>query len=42
MLGLAQGRLDGVKSELGERGDIPSVYGVVRKESGLEFRNKGE
>ncbi|CAA9961663.1 hypothetical protein PTMSG1_05040 [Pyrenophora teres f. maculata] len=41
MLGLAQKRLDGVKSELGDRGDIPSVYGVVRKESGLEFKNKG-
>ncbi|CBX90974.1 similar to 6-phosphogluconate dehydrogenase NAD-binding [Plenodomus lingam JN3] len=42
MLKLAQGRLDGVKSELGERGDIPSVYGVVRKEAGLEFKNKGD
>jgi 3-hydroxyisobutyrate dehydrogenase-like beta-hydroxyacid dehydrogenase len=42
MLGLAQERLDGVKQELGERGDIPSVYGVVRKEAGLEFGNKGE
>ncbi|KAL1800067.1 hypothetical protein ACET3X_000409 [Alternaria dauci] len=41
MLGLAQTRLDGVKSEIGDRGDIPSVYGVVRKESGLDFRNKG-
>jgi 3-hydroxyisobutyrate dehydrogenase-like beta-hydroxyacid dehydrogenase len=41
MLGLAQGRLDSVKSEIGDRGDIPSVYGVVRKESGLEFKNKG-
>jgi len=40
MLGLAQGRLDSVKSEIGDRGDIPSVYGVVRKESGLEFKNK--
>lgn len=41
MLKLAQGRLDRVKEELGDRGDIPSVYGVVRKESGLEFKNKG-
>lgn len=42
MLKLAQGRLEGVKSELGPRGDIPSVYGVVRKEAGLEFKNKGD
>ncbi|KAG9192515.1 hypothetical protein G6011_11249 [Alternaria panax] len=41
MLRLAQGRLDGVKSEIGDRGDIPSVYGVVRKESDLDFKNKG-
>jgi 3-hydroxyisobutyrate dehydrogenase-like beta-hydroxyacid dehydrogenase len=41
MLKLAQGRLDGVKSEIGDKGDIPSVYGVVRKESGLDFKNKG-
>ncbi len=41
MLELAQGRLKRVKEELGERGDIPSIYGVVREESGLEFKNKG-
>jgi 3-hydroxyisobutyrate dehydrogenase-like beta-hydroxyacid dehydrogenase len=41
MLGLAQERLDKVKDEIGNQGDIPSVYGVVRKESGLEFKNKG-
>jgi len=41
MLHLAQDRLDKVKEELGDKGDIPSVYGVVRKESGLEFKNKG-
>jgi 3-hydroxyisobutyrate dehydrogenase-like beta-hydroxyacid dehydrogenase len=41
MLALAQERLDKVKEEIGDRGDIPSVYGVVRKESGLEFKNKG-
>jgi 3-hydroxyisobutyrate dehydrogenase-like beta-hydroxyacid dehydrogenase len=41
MLGLAQERLDKVKEEIGDKGDIPSVYGVVRKESGLEFKNKG-
>jgi len=42
MLSLAQGRLDAVKKELGNKGDIPSVYGVVRKEAGLDFKNKGE
>ncbi|KAL5119145.1 hypothetical protein ACEQ8H_002852 [Pleosporales sp. CAS-2024a] len=41
MLGLAQERLDQVKEELGDKGDLPSVYGVVRKESGLAFKNKG-
>jgi 3-hydroxyisobutyrate dehydrogenase-like beta-hydroxyacid dehydrogenase len=41
MLALAQERLDKVKEEIGDKGDIPSVYGVVRKESGLEFKNKG-
>jgi 3-hydroxyisobutyrate dehydrogenase-like beta-hydroxyacid dehydrogenase len=40
MLGLAQERLDKVKERLGDKGDIPSVYGVVREESGLEFKNK--
>jgi 3-hydroxyisobutyrate dehydrogenase-like beta-hydroxyacid dehydrogenase len=42
MLELAQQRLDVVKEELGERGDAPSVYGAVRKESGLDFKNKGD
>lgn len=40
MLGLAQERLEVVKQELGDKGDIPSIYGVVRKESGLSFMNK--
>ncbi|KAF1838275.1 6-phosphogluconate dehydrogenase 2 [Decorospora gaudefroyi] len=40
MLAIAQGRLDRVKDEIAERGDIPSVYGVVRTESGLPFRNQ--
>lgn len=41
MLSLAQERLDKVKEEIGDKGDIPSVYGVVRMESGLDFKNKG-
>ncbi|KAL6703852.1 hypothetical protein ACN47E_008986 [Coniothyrium glycines] len=41
MLKIAQGRLVKVKEALGDKGDIPSVYGVVREEAGLEFRNKG-
>lgn len=40
MLKVAQGRLEEVKTELGEKGDIPSVYGAVRKEAGLEFKNQ--
>ncbi|KAI8931144.1 hypothetical protein NX059_011497 [Plenodomus lindquistii] len=42
MLKLAQGRLDLVKSERGEKGDLPGIYGIVRKEAGLEFGNQGE
>lgn len=38
-LDVARGRLDEVKEYLGDKGDIPSVYGAVRKESGLEFEN---
>lgn len=38
-LDVARARLDAVKEVLGEKGDIPSVYGAVRKESGLEFEN---
>ncbi|KAL1598641.1 hypothetical protein SLS60_007781 [Paraconiothyrium brasiliense] len=29
-----------VKEHLGDRGDIPSIYGAVRQESGLKFENK--
>lgn len=29
-----------VKEHLGDKGDIPSVYGAVRQESGLKFENK--
>jgi len=28
-----------VKEHLGEKGDLPSIYGVVRQESGLKFAN---
>lgn len=38
-LDVAVARLDHVKQHLGDKGDIPSVYGAVRKESGLEFEN---
>lgn len=38
-LDVARARLDDVKQHLGDKGDIPSVYGAVRKESGLEFEN---
>jgi 3-hydroxyisobutyrate dehydrogenase-like beta-hydroxyacid dehydrogenase len=38
-LDVARARLDDVKEQLGDKGDIPSVYGAVRKESGLEFKN---
>lgn len=40
MLDVGRVRLDDVKEHLGDKGDIPSVYGVVRKESGLDFENK--
>ena len=36
---VTRARLDDVKEQLGDKGDIPSVYGTVRKESGLEFEN---
>ena len=38
-LDVARARLDDVKVYLGDKGDIPSIYGAVRKESGLEFEN---
>lgn len=38
-LDVARARLDDVKEHLGDKGDIPSVYGAVRKESGLDFEN---
>lgn len=39
-LEVAAKRLDDVKEHLGNKGDIPSVYGAVRKESGLPFENQ--
>jgi 3-hydroxyisobutyrate dehydrogenase-like beta-hydroxyacid dehydrogenase len=39
-LEVAAQRLDEVKEHLGNKGDIPSVYGAVRKESGLPFENQ--
>ncbi|KZM20548.1 uncharacterized protein EKO05_0011081 [Ascochyta rabiei] len=38
-LDVVRARLEGVKEYLGDKGDIPSVYGAVRKESGLAFEN---
>ncbi|KAJ4346152.1 hypothetical protein N0V95_005655 [Ascochyta clinopodiicola] len=38
-LDVGRARLEDVKAYLGDKGDIPSVYGAVRKESGLEFEN---
>jgi 3-hydroxyisobutyrate dehydrogenase-like beta-hydroxyacid dehydrogenase len=40
-LQVADAHLVKVKEHLGERGDIPSIYGAVRQESGLKFENKG-
>jgi 3-hydroxyisobutyrate dehydrogenase-like beta-hydroxyacid dehydrogenase len=39
-LAVAEAHLVKVKEHLGDRGDIPSVYGAVRQESGLKFENK--
>lgn len=39
-LKVAEQHLVQVKEHLGDRGDIPSIYGAVRKESGLKFENK--
>ncbi|KAF2877612.1 6-phosphogluconate dehydrogenase 2 [Massariosphaeria phaeospora] len=39
-LEVAERHLGLVKEHLGDRGDIPSVYGAVRQESGLKFENK--
>jgi 3-hydroxyisobutyrate dehydrogenase-like beta-hydroxyacid dehydrogenase len=39
-LKVAEQHLVKVKEHLGEKGDIPSIYGAVRQESGLKFENK--
>lgn len=36
---VADGHLADVKEHMGERGDISSIYGAVRKEGGLKFEN---
>ncbi|QDS69417.1 hypothetical protein FKW77_005151 [Venturia effusa] len=36
---VADSHLADVKAEMGERGDISSIYGAVRKEGGLPFNN---
>jgi 3-hydroxyisobutyrate dehydrogenase-like beta-hydroxyacid dehydrogenase len=36
---VADAHLADVKAEMGERGDISSIYGAVRKEGGLPFKN---
>ncbi|ORY11346.1 6-phosphogluconate dehydrogenase-like protein NAD-binding protein [Clohesyomyces aquaticus] len=39
-LKVADAHLAKVKEHLGDKGDIPSIYGAVRQESGLTFENK--
>jgi len=39
-LKVADAHLVKVKEHLGNKGDIPSIYGAVRQESGLKFENK--
>lgn len=39
-LHVADQHLVKVKEHLGDKGDIPSIYGAVRQESGLKFENK--
>jgi 3-hydroxyisobutyrate dehydrogenase-like beta-hydroxyacid dehydrogenase len=36
----AKGHLDRLKEERGDKGDLPGVYGVLRKEAGLTFENQ--
>ncbi|KAF2637598.1 6-phosphogluconate dehydrogenase-like protein NAD-binding protein [Massarina eburnea CBS 473.64] len=39
-LQVADRHLAKAKEHLGDKGDIPSIYGAVRQESGLKFENK--
>jgi len=39
-LEVADKHLEQVKEHLGAKGDLPSIYGAVRAESGLKFENK--
>lgn len=39
-LEIADKHLIAVKEHLGDKGDISSIYGVVREASGLKFENK--
>lgn len=39
-LKVADAHLVKVKEHLGNKGDLPSIYGAVREESGLKFENK--
>ncbi|KAH7120769.1 hypothetical protein B0J11DRAFT_507822 [Dendryphion nanum] len=39
-LEVANAHLAKVKEHLGDKGDIPSIYGAVRQESGLKFENQ--
>ena len=36
----ADAHLAEVKKHEGEKGDLPGIYGAMRKESGLKFENK--
>jgi hypothetical protein len=36
---IAKSHLEAVKDHQGESGDIASIYGANRKESGLKFEN---
>lgn len=38
-LRVVDGHFEAVQEHMGQRGDVASVYGAVRKESGLKFEN---
>jgi len=37
---VARAHLEELEKEAGPTGDLPGIYGVVRKESGLDFSNR--